>query len=87
VTQDPNENEALREETLYLHFAPDDPRGKDMYFDSLDEAIDFANYCELSFVTEDWEPSGLFEERIECKTRAGIVVGQLVRCTVKFWNL
>jgi len=83
VTQDPNENEKLREETFYLHFAPDDPRGRDMYFDSLDEAISFANYCELSFVTEDWEPSGLFEERIECKTAQGIVVGQLLRLTVK----
>jgi hypothetical protein len=87
MTKDPNENEKLREETAYLHFTPDDPREADVYFDSFDEAIHFTNFCELSFVTEDWEPSGLFEERIECKTCRGVVVGQLARCTVKFWNL
>jgi hypothetical protein len=87
MTRDPNENEALRQETDYLHFTPDDPRVEAFYFDSFDEAISYVNRHDWHFVSEDWEPSGLFEERIECKDESGVLWGQLMRCTVKFWNL
>ena len=63
MTRDPNENEGLRQETNYLHFTPDDPRVEAFYFDSFDEAIEYVNRHDWHFESEDWEPSGLFEEQ------------------------
>jgi hypothetical protein len=79
----PDENDKRRAAADYLHFEDEDPGKWDIYFDTLEEAIEFVNAQGWSFVTEDWEPSGLFEARIECKDRHGNVVGQLLMLTIK----
>ena len=55
----------------------------DFYFDTFEEAVDFVNMQGWSFASEDWEPFGLFEHRIECKDRHGSVVGQLLMLIIK----
>ena len=55
----------------------------DVYFDSFEEAVEFINERGWSFATEDWEPFGFFEARIECKDRHGSGVGQLLMLTIK----
>ena len=87
MTSNPNENEAVREATDYLHFTPDDPKDNDIYFDSFEEALDYINWWNWSFASEDWEPTGLFEQAITCKDEGGIVTGELISLTAKFWNL
>ena len=79
----PNEDDKRRAAADYLHFENEDPGKWDIYFDTFEEAVDFVNMQGWSFVTEDWEPSGLFEARIECKDHHGNVVGQLLMLTIK----
>ena len=81
-----DENDKRRAKSDYLHWEHEDPSMWDVFFDSFDEAVDFINDHDLSFVTEDWEPFGLFEARIECKDRHGCVVGQLIMLKIKLWE-
>ena len=78
MLEPPDENDKRRAAANYLHFEDDDPSVCEVYFDTFDEAVDFINEKDWSFVTEDWVPFGLFESRIECQDRHGSVVGQLL---------
>ena len=78
-----DENDKRRAKANYLHFEDEDPKVCDVYFDSFDEALEFINNCNWSFATEDWEPAGLFEAKIDCKDRHGAIVGQLLKLTIK----
>ena len=78
-----DENDKRRAASDYLHFENEDPSTCDIYFDTFDEAVEFINERGWSFVTEDWEPSGIFEARIECKDKHGGVVGQLLMLKIK----
>ena len=82
----PSEDDKRRAASDYLHFENENPSIWDIYFDTFDEAVDFVNEHDLSFVTEDWEPLGLFEARIECRDKHGSVVGQLMMLKIKLWE-
>ena len=79
----PDEDDQRRAAANYLHFENEDPQICDFYFDTFEEALDFINAQGWSFVTEDWEPFGMFEARIECKDTRGEVIGQLLMLTIK----
>jgi hypothetical protein len=83
MIEPPSDDDRRRADAQYLHFENEDPRVWDIYFDSFDEAIEYMNAYGWSFATEDWEPFGMFERRIECKDHHGNVVGQLLMLTVK----
>jgi hypothetical protein len=83
MIEPPNEDDKRRAAANYLHFEHEDPQICDFYFDTFEEAVDFINTHDWSFATEDWEPSGLFEARIECKDHHGSVVGQLLMLKIK----
>jgi hypothetical protein len=86
MIEEPDENDKCRAKADYLHFEHEDPSMWDIHFDTFDEAVDFVNNSRLSFVTEDWEPFGMFEKRIECKNPRGDVVGQLLMLMIKLWD-
>lgn len=79
----PDETDKRRAAADYLHFEHEDPSMWEIYFDTFEEAVDFVNNSKLSFATEDWEPFGMFEKRIECRDRHGSVVGQLLKLAIK----
>ncbi len=83
MIEPPNENDKRRAKADYLHFEHDNAATCDVYFDSFEEAVEFINERGWSFATEDWEPFGFFEARIECKDRHGSGVGQLLMLTIK----
>jgi hypothetical protein len=83
MIEPPNEDDRRHAASDYLHFENEDVSPCDIYFASFDDAIDFVNERGWSFATEDWEPAGLFETRIECKDRQGSVVAQLLMLTIK----
>jgi hypothetical protein len=83
MLEPPDENDKRRAISDYLHFEHDNTATCDVYFDSFEEAVEFINDRGWSFATEDWEPFGLFEARIECKDQHGGVVGQLLMLTIK----
>ena len=84
MIEPPSEDDKRHAASNYLHFEHDNAATCDVYFDSLEEAVEFVNDRGWSFSSEDWEPSGmLFEMRIECKDRHGSVVGQLLMLTIK----
>jgi hypothetical protein len=86
VIEPADENDKRRAKSDYLHWEDEDSSKWDVYFDSLDQAIDFINERGWSFVTEDWELFGMFESRIECKDHHGSVVGQLLMLRIKLWE-
>ena len=86
MIEPPSDEDKRHAASDYLHFENEDPSMWDQYFDTFEEAVDFINDSNLSFVTEDWQPFGLFEKRIECKDRHGSVVGQLLMLTIKLWD-
>ena len=86
MIEPPSDEDRRHAAANYLHFEDEDPGKWDIYFDTFDEAVAYINMCEWSFGSEDWEPFGLFEKRIECKDCHGSVVGQLLMLTVKLWE-
>ena len=78
-----NEDDKRRAASNYLHFENEDPQICDFYFDTFEEAVDFINMHDWSFRSEDWEPFGMFEFRIECQDKHGSFVGQLLMLTIK----
>jgi hypothetical protein len=86
MIEEPDENDKRRAKADYLHFEHDSPATCDVYFDTLDEAIEFINERGWSFVTEDWELFGMFESRIEIKDGHGAIVGQLLMLRIKLWE-
>ncbi len=83
MIEEPNQDVKRRAASDYLHFEDDDTATCDVYFDSFEEAVEFANDRGWSFAREDWEPYGMFEVRIGCKDQHGSVVGQLLMLTIK----
>ena len=83
MIEPPSEDDKRRAASNYLHFEDDDLSLPDVYFDRFEEAVEFINDRGWSFATEDWEPYGFFEARIECKDRHGSVIGQLLMLTIK----
>ena len=83
MIEPPIDDDRRRAASNYLHFECEDPRIWDIYFDDFEEAIEFVNARNWSFVTEDWQPFGMFEYRIECQDRNRVVVGQLLMLIVK----
>lgn len=83
MIEPPNEDDQRRAASNYLHFEDEDPAELDVHFDTFEEAIEFINLHDWSFNTEDWEPAGLFEKRIEIVDHHGSVVGQLLMLTIK----
>jgi hypothetical protein len=86
MIEPPSEDDKRHAKADYLHFEDEDPAKWDIYFDTLDEAVEFINDRGWSFVTEDWELFGMFESRFECRDRHGNIVGQLLMLRIKLWN-
>ena len=86
MIEPPSEDDKRHAAANYLHFEDEDPGQWDIYFDTLNEAIEFINDRDWSFATEDWELFGMFESRIEIKDRHGSVIGQLLKLRIKLWE-